>query len=141
MGEPPRNTRLRGDSSSPSRATPVVVLGPRPDAESTTRLCEEVRDRLRAGDGPLVVCDVGAVQAADIAVVDAVCRLQLAARREGGALRLRNASAELRDLLRLVGLDGVVPCDELGVEPRRQPEHREVAGGVEEEDDPADPSS
>jgi hypothetical protein len=53
----------------------------------------------------------------DVALVDAVARVALEARRRGLALRLRDASDELRGLLELVGLAGV-----LAVEPRRQPE-------------------
>ncbi len=63
----------------------------------------------------------------DIATVDALARLQLTARRLGWRLRLRNVSVELRELIELAGLTGV-----LGVEPVRQPEEREVALDVEE---------
>jgi hypothetical protein len=67
--------------------------------------------------------------------VDALARLQLSAQRNGRRLRLRDASAELQDLIELVGLTAA-----LGVEPSRQPEQREQRLGVEEErelDDPA----
>ena len=67
--------------------------------------------------------------------VEALARLQLAARRKGHHLRLHVLSRELRDLIELAGLTQV-----LGVEPRRQAEEREQRLGVEEErelDDPA----
>ncbi|MEU8705117.1 hypothetical protein [Streptomyces sp. NPDC048565] len=60
--------------------------------------------------GTVVVdCDVGGVVHPDLAVVEAVARLGLVARRAGGVeLRLRNVPVELGALLGLVGLaDGV----------------------------------
>jgi hypothetical protein len=65
-------------------------------------------------------------QRPDLALVDSLARLQLAARRRGGRLRLRNVTDELRGLLELVGL-----ADVLAVEPRREPELGEQLG-VEE---------
>ncbi len=50
-----------------------------------------------------VAIDVGGVEA-DVAVVDALARLQLAASRHGCTVRLRNASADLRELFALLGL-------------------------------------
>lgn len=43
----------------------------------------------------------------DLAVVDSLARLQLAARRLGGSIRLRNPDDRLRDLLDLAGLSEV----------------------------------
>ena len=63
-----------------------------------------------------------------LATVEALARLQLAARRMGLDLRLNVVSRELRDLIQLAGLTQV-----LGVEPRGQPEEREQRVGVEEE--------
>jgi ABC-type transporter Mla MlaB component len=51
---------------------------------------------------------------ADAVAVDALARLQLAARRHGCELRLRNASPELRELIAFMGLRDV-----LRVAPRR----------------------
>ena len=71
----------------------------------------------------------------DLAVVDTLARLALAERRRGRMLRLSRIPPELRELLVLTGLDGV-----LGGEPGRQPEEREEGLRVEEEaelDDPA----
>jgi hypothetical protein len=56
----------------------------------------------------------------DVALVDALARLQLAARRLGCAIRLGEVSSDLRGLLVLTGL---AEC--LGVEPRRETEGRE----------------
>jgi anti-anti-sigma regulatory factor len=71
----------------------------------------------------------------DAVTVDALARLQLAARRAGRRLQLRNASNDLQKLIAFVGLDRV-----LRVEPGREAEEREQRLGVEEErelDDPA----
>jgi ABC-type transporter Mla MlaB component len=76
----------------------------------------------------IIPCDVGWIARADVQVVDALARLQLAARRRGCRLRLHNAPRELDELVELMGLAGV-----LVVEPRRQAEQREEGLGVEEE--------
>jgi anti-anti-sigma regulatory factor len=68
------------------------------------------------------------VSTVSLAAVEALARLQLAARRKGLDLRLHVVSRELRDLIELAGLTQV-----LGVEPRRQAEEREQRLGVEEE--------
>jgi hypothetical protein len=88
-----------------------------------------------AGPRPsTIICDVGAL-APDAATIDALARLQLAARRLGLEIRLRHASSELRGLLVFVGLSEV-----LRVETGGQPEERKERLGAEEEgelDDPA----
>jgi ABC-type transporter Mla MlaB component len=56
----------------------------------------------------VVLCDVAGV-GADAVSVDALARLQLAARRHGCQVRLRHASAELRELIDFMGLDSVLP--------------------------------
>jgi len=62
---------------------------------------------------------------ADLATIDALARFALVARREGGRMQLREVSAELRELLELVGLAeplGVESCgkaelgEQLGIE-------------------------
>jgi hypothetical protein len=72
----------------------------------------------------------------DLSVVDALARMQLAARRAGCAIRVRDACTELSELLGLCGLSGGMGglCGEVGglaVEARRQAEHGEQVG-VEE---------
>jgi hypothetical protein len=81
-----------------------------------------------------IVLDASAL-ASDAGTIDALARFQLAARRRGQRLRLRDASGELLDLIAFVGLSDV-----LRVEPRGQSEEREQLLGAEEErelDDPA----
>jgi hypothetical protein len=81
-----------------------------------------------------IVLDCGPLKNADVDAVERIARLQLAARRRGLALRLRNADADLLELIGLVGLGGV-----LRVEPGRQTEQREEPGRVEEEGELDDP--
>ena len=80
-------------------------------------------------------CDVRTLPA-DGKAVDALCRLELAARRAGLELRLRHVSAELRRLIAFAGLEDV-----LRVEPERQAEEREERFGVEEERELGDPAA
>lgn len=56
----------------------------------------------------LVLCDVGGV-AADAVAVDALARLQLAARRNRCTVVLCNASDALRELVSFMGLRDVLP--------------------------------
>ena len=65
---------------------------------------------------------------ADLGIVDALARLQLAARRVGYEVAIKDPPSDLRELIELAGL-----CEVLGVEPLRQPEEREQRLGVEEE--------
>ncbi|WP_418958729.1 STAS domain-containing protein [Streptomyces tritici] len=68
-------------------------------------LCADLERRLAGLDPAEIVCDVGALAQADLAVVEALTRLRLTAGRLGHTLRFRGAGRELRLLLALVGLD------------------------------------
>ena len=70
-------------------------------------LCERVCALLET-TGAVALCDVSGVEP-DAVTVDALARLQLAARRHGCQVRLRHASAELVDLLTFMGLRDVLP--------------------------------
>ena len=88
-----------------------------------------------AGPRPsTIVCDVGTL-APDVAAIDALARLQLAARRLGLEIRLRHASSELQCLLAFVGLSEVLRLETGG-----QPEEREERLGAEEERELGDPA-
>jgi hypothetical protein len=65
---------------------------------------------------------------AELGIVDALARLQLAARRSGYEVAVTEAPEDLVELIELAGL-----CDVLGVEPLRQAEQREERFRVEEE--------
>jgi ABC-type transporter Mla MlaB component len=66
--------------------------------------------RLLADEDPVIAfCNVGGFDEVDVVTVDALARLQLAARRHGCEIRLRAASARLCELVRLMGLEDVLP--------------------------------
>jgi hypothetical protein len=74
-----------------------------------------------------IICDVDAITP-DVHTIDALARLQLAARRLGMEIRLQHASSELQELIAFAGLCGV-----LRVEAGGQAEQGEERLGVEEE--------
>ncbi|APY86716.1 STAS domain-containing protein [Streptomyces alfalfae] len=113
----------------------IRISGPlRPD--DVPRLCEQVADA-RHGAGADVICDVTAVTTSDLATVDAIARLQLAARRAGRRIRLRNPAPALLALLGLVGLTELLG---LVVEMERHPEEGEPPLGVQEAVEAGDPA-
>jgi ABC-type transporter Mla MlaB component len=61
---------------------------------------------LETSGATIAVCEVSGV-AADAVSVDALARLQLAARRHRCRVELRNASSQLRDLIAFMGLEDV----------------------------------
>jgi ABC-type transporter Mla MlaB component len=71
-------------------------------------LCDRVCRLLRHSAAEVAFCDVRTV-APDAVTVDALCRLQVAARRTGCQVRLRHASPELLELVAFMGLEDVVP--------------------------------
>ena len=62
------------------------------------------------GDTELAAWPLAACERVDLTLVHRVARLQLAARRAGYSIRLREAPATLCQLLDLVGLANAVPC-------------------------------
>ena len=69
---------------------------------------------------------------ADLALVDELARLQLAARRRGCTLWLRDPCRDLVALIELVGLGGVIAAaPELLLDDCRKPEGREQLGEEE----------
>jgi hypothetical protein len=77
-----------------------------------------------------IVCEIAGADVADLAVIEALARLALEARRLGLELRLSSASPELLELITFAGLEVVLLG---GVDAGRQPEQREQPVGVEEE--------
>lgn len=73
-------------------------------------LCDRICRLLEQERPSIAFCDVRGVEAGAV-IADALARLQLAARRRGCEVRLRGASAELRSLIRFMGLDAVLPDD------------------------------
>ena len=72
-------------------------------------LCDRICALLRESGAELAVCDASGVPA-DAVTVDALARLQLAARRYGCRVRLANASDDLLALLAFMGLEDVLPA-------------------------------
>jgi ABC-type transporter Mla MlaB component len=71
-------------------------------------LCERVCTLLRKSGAGVVLCDVTGVEP-DAVTVDALARLQLAARRHGCQVRLCHASDQLLELVSFMGLRDVFP--------------------------------
>ncbi|MBQ0828517.1 STAS domain-containing protein [Streptomyces tagetis] len=114
-------------------ATPAVLVlsGPVPRGEAASRLCAEVRSRLRTTGAGAIVVDLGGLAPPGLGTVDLLARLELTARRAGGRIRLRDPDPTLRALLDLAGLR---------FETERQPEQREPPRGVQEAVEPGDPA-
>lgn len=72
----------------------------------------------------------------DLEIVDALARLQLAARRSGYEVAVTAAPDDVLELIELAGL-----AETLCVKPLRQPEQREQRLGVEEERELPDPAA
>jgi ABC-type transporter Mla MlaB component len=73
-------------------------------------LCARICALLSESAAEVAVCEVRGVQV-DAVTVDALARLQLAARRHGCQVRLCGASEELLELMRFMGLTDVIPCE------------------------------
>ncbi|MGW5457297.1 STAS domain-containing protein [Streptomyces sp. NPDC003996] len=111
---------------------PAVLVLPGPvTRDEVAALCAQVQ-KLLAGGGPrIVVCDVAGLGPPGLAAVDLLARLELAARRAGGRIRLRDPDPALHALLDLVGLRFQV---------EGEAEEREPALGVEEAVETGDPA-
>jgi ABC-type transporter Mla MlaB component len=70
-------------------------------------LCDRICGLLSSAHGEVAWCDVADVPS-DAVTVDALARLQVAARRTGCSIRLVNASPKLRELVAFMGLGDVV---------------------------------
>ena len=89
------------------RALSFTVHGPI-EQEDLRGLCARVGALLGSTTAEIALCDVGTVRP-DAVTVDALARLQRAARRFGCQVRLVNASTELRRLVDFMGLTDVLP--------------------------------
>jgi ABC-type transporter Mla MlaB component len=72
-------------------------------------LCDRICGLLTGSAAVVALADVSGV-VPDAVTVDALARLQLAARRHGCKVYLRQASPELLELLAFLGLDDVLPA-------------------------------
>ena len=121
MGAPAGSPDASFDVQRPAQhpRTLVVTIAGRIDRSDAARFAMLVDDQLRIRPARAVICDVGGLDAPDVAAVDAICRIRLSVRRLGGHLRLRHASRELVDLIDLMGL-----CDVLSTPARSALETR-----------------
>ncbi|TGY91353.1 STAS domain-containing protein [Streptomyces rhizosphaericola] len=101
----------------------VLVVAGHVTRDAVPALCAELETLLSGPGAPvpdgappappgLVECDVGGVDRPGLALVEAVARLALVARRSGRQLALRRVGPELQGLLDLVGLADVVGLGE-----------------------------
>lgn len=72
-------------------------------------LCEQVGSLLAYDTGVILICDLSAVDAPDLSLIDALARLRLSARRHGVPMVIRHACAMVCGLIDLVGLDDTLP--------------------------------
>jgi ABC-type transporter Mla MlaB component len=89
------------------RTIAFAVYGPIARAD-LPGLCGRVCSLFEESGAEVAVCDVSGVDP-DAVTIDALARLQLAARRNRCQVRLRHASGELLELLDLMGLRDVLP--------------------------------
>jgi hypothetical protein len=115
----------------------VLWVARPPTADAVRGLCGPVARYVARSGARLVVCDARSL-AADVPTLDALARLRLTGTRLGCRIGIRGASKALVELAEFLALDRVLGFEPSGVEPRGQPEQREDALGVEEEDDAAD---
>jgi hypothetical protein len=138
--EPPGASILVLRPLPDSRTTVIAVTG-RVAPQDPARLGGALDDVLTGAPADLLVIDVGHLEDPDAAAIDALCRMRLVAGRFGCRLELRRTSAELRELLYLVGLSFFMPdAGPSRGRLERQAEQREEARGVEKEGDPGDPA-
>lgn len=93
--------------ASAPRLVAFAIRGPITRAD-LPGLTDRVCALLRASRGGVVLCDVRGVPS-DCVTVDALARLQLAAKRHGCRVRLQRASDELLELVAFMGLKDVLP--------------------------------
>jgi len=98
------------DGPAGTRSVEFVVYGPIVH-DDIPGLCRRVRGLLTEGVGR-IVCDVGGLTEPDGTTLDALARLQLAARRRGCRVVLRHAGIDLLGLLDAAGLGDIVPLAE-----------------------------
>jgi ABC-type transporter Mla MlaB component len=99
-------------AAPPSSTIMFAIRGPL-SRDDLPALYQRVCMLLEQSGASVAVCEVSDV-AADAVSVDALARLRLAARRHRCEVRLRNVSAELRDLIAFMGLDDVLVAETRG---------------------------
>ncbi len=94
--------------AAPATRTTIVFSIHGPITQSDLPgLCTRVCGLFERTRPDVAYCDVGGI-VPDAVTVDALCRLQLAARRHRCRVRLRNGTEELLELVELMGLTEVL---------------------------------
>ena len=93
-------------ASPPKSTVAFTIEGPIARAD-LPGLCDRVCALLERNRAGVALCDVRSVDV-DAVTIDALARLQLAARRHGCQVRLRHASQELLELVAFMGLSDVL---------------------------------
>ena len=110
-------------SDQPAPAASIIIAVGSPAARDEG---DQVVVVVASNESGELTCDARALTDPDAATLDALARLQLAARRSGTSVELSNVHRNLADLLALVGLADVIPCSQdSGVDADRQVEQRE----------------
>ena len=94
--------------TSPGASTITFAIDGPITREDLPGLCDRVCGLLEGSGAGVAYCEVAGVEP-DAVTVDALARLQVAARGYGCQVRLRHASAQLRELLAFMGLTDVLP--------------------------------
>jgi len=95
--------------SLPETTVAFAIEGPIARAD-LPGLCDRVCALLTESRAGVALCDVRGVEV-DAVTVDALARLQLAARRHGCQVRLLHASSDLLELVAFMGLRDVLTDD------------------------------
>ncbi len=96
---------------APGPRTISFAVGGPIDRADLPALCERVSSLLAGSGAAVALCDVSGARD-DAMTVEALARMQLAARRSTCQMRLRGASTELLGLLAFMGLRDVLPPSE-----------------------------
>jgi anti-anti-sigma factor len=100
--------RVRASQPAHGPGTVAIVLAGTLDHDTVPALVARVCRLLDGIEAESIVCDVTAVTAPDAVAVEALARLQLAARRRGLRVWLRDGEGDVLDLLALAGLREVL---------------------------------
>jgi anti-anti-sigma regulatory factor len=89
--------------------TLVLAVGGSVRPTDVRELVATALQMMRDDDSARVVLDLALLQSRDLTAVDAVVQLQLALRRQGRCVGVRNAAPEMQRLLAFVGLADLTP--------------------------------
>ncbi|MGH3315432.1 MAG: STAS domain-containing protein [Nocardioidaceae bacterium] len=89
--------------------TLVLAVGGRVRPEDVQEVVAAAAQIIRDDDSEQVVLDLTLLQSRGLSAVDVVVQIQLAARRQGHCVGVRNAAPEMQRLLAFVGLGDLLP--------------------------------